>query len=59
MAREQPTRKTREYPGRLAEKRARGIGQGPQKDPAKGTQNPLTRNLRTKESAGSAKTAER
>ena len=58
MAREQSTGKTREYPGRLAEKQARGIGQGPQKDPTKGTQNPLTQNLKTKEPPGSAKTAE-
>lgn len=56
MAREQSTEKTREHPGRLAEKRAQGIGQGPQKDPAKGTQNPLTQNLKTKEPSGSAKT---
>ena len=35
--------------GRFIEESANAVGQGPQKDPTKGTQNPFTKHLKLRE----------
>ncbi len=49
MASTRSNNKTKQRWSRLDEKRAGGIGKGPQKNPTKGTQNPFTQNLKVKE----------
>ena len=51
MASRASNNRTRQGWSRLDQKRAGGIGPGPQKDPTKGTQNPFTANLKVKEPA--------
>ena len=48
MASTRSNNKTKQRWSRLDEKRAGGIGKGPQKNPTKGTQNPFTQNLKVK-----------